>query len=379
MIHGDSDLWWTTTNGTNTPLLESYLKTMRQPTTIDRSPPYVRDLTTKALLVTRHVHIIDDPTLLPARLAASDEMYKRFGQPPGQSGVHHKAVRDLYTSKPFADLDLSFVVSDPISGAPIELTAAVDDYGNPVYAREVHLRKEDDKRADIMINARTTGRAALHGDHLENYGLSEADALAAKQQRALEAERRLAREKRELAQRDKLAADALAAKQLAAKQQRALEAKRRLAREKRELAQRDKLAADALAAKKQCALEAERRLAGQKRELAQQEKLAAETLAAKQQRALEAERRLTGETRKLAQREKLAAGALAAKQQRALEADRRLAGEKRELAQRDKLAADAFAAKQQRALEAERRLAREKRELAQRICLEIRSRTKFFQ
>jgi hypothetical protein len=126
----------------------------------------VRDLTTKALLVTRHVHIIDDPTLLPALLAASDDMYKRFGLPPGQSGVHHKAVRDLYTSNPLADLDLSFVVSDPVSGAPIELTAAVDDDGNPVYAREVHLRQEGDKRADIMINARTADLAAPHVDPL---------------------------------------------------------------------------------------------------------------------------------------------------------------------------------------------------------------------
>jgi hypothetical protein len=88
------------------------------------------------------VHIIDDPTLLPARLAASDDMYKRFGLPPGQSGVHHKALRDLYASIPLADLDLSFIVPDPLSGAAIRLTAAADDEGNPMYVREASLAPE---------------------------------------------------------------------------------------------------------------------------------------------------------------------------------------------------------------------------------------------
>jgi hypothetical protein len=79
----------------------------------------------------------------------------------------------LYTSNPLADLDLSFVVSDPLTGAPITLTAAVDDDGNPVYAREVHLRQGDDKRAEIEINARTAGRAEPHADRFETFGLPQ--------------------------------------------------------------------------------------------------------------------------------------------------------------------------------------------------------------
>jgi hypothetical protein len=103
----------------------------------------VRDMSAnKIQVVTRHVHIIDDPTLLLARLAASDDMFRRFGLPPGQSGVYHKAVRDLYASNPLADLDLSFVVLDPLSGAATRLLAAVDNEGNPMYMREAALEEE---------------------------------------------------------------------------------------------------------------------------------------------------------------------------------------------------------------------------------------------
>ena len=134
----------------------------------------VRDLSTsKSLLVTRHVHIIDDPTLLPARLAASDDMFKRFGLPPGQSGVHHKAVRDLYASNPLADLDLSFIVSDPLTGVAIRLTAAVDDDGNPVYSREVNLElRQAGEHAPIQIAAGAVVRAKPLADRFKTFGLS---------------------------------------------------------------------------------------------------------------------------------------------------------------------------------------------------------------
>jgi hypothetical protein len=69
-------------------------------------------------------------------------MCKRFGLPPGQSGVYHKAVRDLYASNPLADLDLLFVVLDPLSGAATRLIAAVDKEGNPMYMREAALEEE---------------------------------------------------------------------------------------------------------------------------------------------------------------------------------------------------------------------------------------------
>jgi hypothetical protein len=118
------------------------------------------------------VHIIDDPTLLPARLAASDDMFKRFGLPPGQSGVHHKAVRDLYASNPLADLDLSFIVSDPLTGAAIRLMAAVDDCGNPVYAREVNLEpRQKDEHAPIQITAGVAERAKPLADRIKTFGL----------------------------------------------------------------------------------------------------------------------------------------------------------------------------------------------------------------
>jgi hypothetical protein len=134
----------------------------------------VRDLSTsKTLVVTRHLHIIDDPTLLPARLAASDDMYKRFGLPPGQSGVHHKAVRDLYASNPLADLDLSFLVSGPLTGVAIRLTAAVDDEGNPTYAREASLElRQAGEHAPIQSAAGAVVRAKPLADHLKTNGLS---------------------------------------------------------------------------------------------------------------------------------------------------------------------------------------------------------------
>jgi hypothetical protein len=134
----------------------------------------VRDLSTsKTLVVTRHVHIIDDPTLLPARLAASDDMYKRFGLPPGQSSVHHKAVRDLYASNPLADLDLSFVVSDPLTGAAIRLAAAVDDEGNPMYVREASLElRQAGQHAPVQNAAGSAVRAKPLADRFKTFDLS---------------------------------------------------------------------------------------------------------------------------------------------------------------------------------------------------------------
>jgi hypothetical protein len=59
-------------------------------------------------------------------------------------------VRDLYASNPLADLDLSFIVSDPLSGAAIRLTAAVDDEGNPMYVREARLTAAVDDEGNPM-------------------------------------------------------------------------------------------------------------------------------------------------------------------------------------------------------------------------------------
>jgi hypothetical protein len=136
----------------------------------------VRDMSAyKTMVVTRHVHIIDDPTLLPARLAASDEIYKRFGLPPEQSGVHHKAVRDLYASNPLADLDLSFIVSDPLSGAAIRLTAAVDDEGNPMCVREASLAPElrpAGQHAPVQNAAGSAGRAKPLANPFKTFDLT---------------------------------------------------------------------------------------------------------------------------------------------------------------------------------------------------------------
>jgi hypothetical protein len=118
------------------------------------------------------VHIIDDPALLLARLAASDDMYKRFGLPPGQSGAYHKAVRDLYAPSPLADLDLSFVVLDPLSGAATRLIAAVDNDGNPMYMREAALKKKL-RPADLPVPGQAAApRAKQLADPLEKLDLA---------------------------------------------------------------------------------------------------------------------------------------------------------------------------------------------------------------
>jgi hypothetical protein len=44
VIHGDSDLWWSTSNGSDPPALDAYLATMSKRTTIVRSPPATQAL-----------------------------------------------------------------------------------------------------------------------------------------------------------------------------------------------------------------------------------------------------------------------------------------------------------------------------------------------
>jgi hypothetical protein len=52
-----------------------------------------------------------------ARLAASDDMLRRFGLPPGQAGAHHRSVRELFVLIPLADMGQLFLVMPPLSGA----------------------------------------------------------------------------------------------------------------------------------------------------------------------------------------------------------------------------------------------------------------------
>jgi hypothetical protein len=44
VIHGDSDLWWSTSNGSLPGPLQTYLNAMSKPTTIVRSPPATQAL-----------------------------------------------------------------------------------------------------------------------------------------------------------------------------------------------------------------------------------------------------------------------------------------------------------------------------------------------
>jgi hypothetical protein len=94
----------------------------------------------RGFVTARHVNVIDDPNLVMARLAASDEMFRRFGLPPGQAGAHHKGLRELFALNPLADMGQSFVVMDPPSGAPVAMLAAVDSDGNPMCMREASLK-----------------------------------------------------------------------------------------------------------------------------------------------------------------------------------------------------------------------------------------------
>jgi hypothetical protein len=70
-------------------------------------------------------------------------------------------------------LDLSFIVSDPLTGVAIRLTAAVDDDGNPVYAREEYLElRQAGEHAPIQIPAGAAVRAKPLADRFKTFGLS---------------------------------------------------------------------------------------------------------------------------------------------------------------------------------------------------------------
>jgi hypothetical protein len=44
VLHGDSDLWWSTSSGSQPGLLQAYLNATSQPTTFHRSPPATQAL-----------------------------------------------------------------------------------------------------------------------------------------------------------------------------------------------------------------------------------------------------------------------------------------------------------------------------------------------
>ena len=86
----------------------------------------------RILKVTRHLYVLNDPNLLPTRLAMSDD----HGGPPGKLGLFYQRMRDLYGQTPRRPMDQTFVVTEPLSKAPLAIVAALNDEGEPVFADE---------------------------------------------------------------------------------------------------------------------------------------------------------------------------------------------------------------------------------------------------
>jgi hypothetical protein len=87
---------------------------------------------TKKLRVVYDISVVDSDSALLAALTASDELYSVHPALSPHAAAIRNDLRSLFTAHPGKPIDLSLVVTDPLTHQPITLVAAIDEFGDYV-------------------------------------------------------------------------------------------------------------------------------------------------------------------------------------------------------------------------------------------------------